>query len=132
MAVYRRSSEPIGFVERDIPRGTILGWSGSIAAIPSTFRLCDGTRGTPNLLDRFIVGAGSTYAPADLGGTFVHLHDFTGTGHTHFAKAGTELNSGAEIENESSESSISGTTNPPSAIAPYYALALVMYDGRPL
>jgi microcystin-dependent protein len=32
-------------------------WSGSIASIPSGWALCDGNNGTPNLQNRFIVGA---------------------------------------------------------------------------
>jgi len=45
-----------------MPRGGIILWSGSIATIPIGWLLCDGTGGTPNLRDRFVVGAGSTYA----------------------------------------------------------------------
>lgn len=40
-----------------LPKGIITMWSGSIAAIPSGWVLCDGTNGTPDLRDRFIVGA---------------------------------------------------------------------------
>jgi cytoskeletal protein CcmA (bactofilin family)/microcystin-dependent protein len=52
-----------------VPRGVILMWSGSIATIPISWSLCDGTNGTPNLRDRFIVGAGSTYAVNSNGGS---------------------------------------------------------------
>lgn len=40
-----------------VPSGCILMWSGSIASIPSGWRLCDGTGGTPDLRNRFIIGA---------------------------------------------------------------------------
>ena len=50
------------------PPGGIIMWSGSIASIPSGWLLCDGTSGTPNLRDRFVVGAGTTYAVAATGG----------------------------------------------------------------
>ncbi len=40
-----------------IPPGVIVMWSGSISAIPNGWALCDGTNGTPNLTDRFIVPA---------------------------------------------------------------------------
>jgi hypothetical protein len=49
--------------------GMIILWSGSIASVPSGWALCDGTNGTPNLRDRFIVGAGSTYAVNATGGS---------------------------------------------------------------
>ena len=39
------------------PVGGIILWSGSIAAIPSGWALCDGNNGTPDLRNKFIVGA---------------------------------------------------------------------------
>lgn len=41
------------------PAGGIIMWSGTIVAIPVGWALCDGTNGTPNLTDRFILGAGT-------------------------------------------------------------------------
>lgn len=52
-----------------VPSGFIGMWSGSAASIPAGWRLCDGTGGTPNLRDRFIVGAGASYSPGVTGGT---------------------------------------------------------------
>jgi hypothetical protein len=40
-----------------VPSGAILMWSGTIATVPSGWYLCDGTNGTPNLTNRFIIGA---------------------------------------------------------------------------
>jgi microcystin-dependent protein len=40
-----------------VPLGAILMWSGPIATIPNGWLLCDGTNGTPDLRDRFIIGA---------------------------------------------------------------------------
>jgi microcystin-dependent protein len=40
-----------------VPIGSIILWSGSIASIPTDWQLCDGTNGTPDLRDRFVVGA---------------------------------------------------------------------------
>ena len=37
--------------------GMIMMWSGTIATIPSGWALCNGSGGTPDLRDRFIVGA---------------------------------------------------------------------------
>lgn len=37
--------------------GMIMMWSGTVATIPSGWALCDGTSGTPDLRNRFIVGA---------------------------------------------------------------------------
>lgn len=40
-----------------IPAGLISMWGGLIENIPLGWGLCDGTNGTPNLVDRFIMGA---------------------------------------------------------------------------
>ena len=71
------------FVRSIIPAGVILMWSGSIASIPTGWLLCDGTSGTPDLRNRFIVGAGSTYAVGATGGSadaivVSHSHTFAG------------------------------------------------------
>jgi hypothetical protein len=94
------------FVRDIIPTGVITMWYGSIASIPTGWYLCDGTNSTPDLRDRFIVGAGTTYAVAATGGsanatlvshthtatstsTFTgtalgtHTHTLTDPGHTH-------------------------------------------------
>jgi len=39
------------------PIGGIIMWSGTIAAIPTGWALCNGSNGTPDLRDRFIIGA---------------------------------------------------------------------------
>jgi len=51
-----------------MPSGAIILWSGASNAIPTGFVLCDGTNSTPDLRNRFVVGAGSTYAVGDTGG----------------------------------------------------------------
>ena len=53
----------------DLSRGFIGMWSGSIATIPSGWALCNGANGTPDLRDRFVVGAGSTYGVGATGGS---------------------------------------------------------------
>ena len=52
-----------------IEAGTILIWSGALSNIPTGWTLCDGTNGTPDLTDRFVVGAGSSYAVEAVGGS---------------------------------------------------------------
>ncbi|EDY82220.1 Phage Tail Collar Domain family [Verrucomicrobiia bacterium DG1235] len=51
-----------------IPIGGIIMWSGSTSNIPAGWRLCNGSGGTPNLRDRFIVGAGGGYGVNATGG----------------------------------------------------------------
>ena len=50
-----------------IPTGIIVMWSGSVSNVPIGWVLCNGTNGAPNLMDRFIVGAGSTYVTGGAG-----------------------------------------------------------------
>jgi hypothetical protein len=52
-----------------VPRGIILAWSGTVDNIPSGFAICNGTNGTPDLRDRFIVGAGSVRSQGSIGGS---------------------------------------------------------------
>ena len=81
-----------------IPAGMISLWYGSIGSVPSGWYLCDGTNGTPDLRDKFVVAAGSTYSVGATGGTATntlttnelpahsHTATFTGSalaGHSH-------------------------------------------------
>jgi hypothetical protein len=62
--------------------GMIMLWSGSSASIPSGWLLCDGSSSTPDLRNRFVVGATSTYAVGATGGSadaIVVSHTHTGT-----------------------------------------------------
>jgi hypothetical protein len=66
--------------------GMIMLWSGSSASIPSGWLLCNGSSGTPDLRNRFVVGATSTYAVGATGGSadaVVVSHTHTDAGHTH-------------------------------------------------
>ena len=56
------------------PTGGIIMWSGAIVDIPAGWYLCDGNNGTPNLVDKFVVGAGGTYAKGATGGSGSHNH----------------------------------------------------------
>jgi hypothetical protein len=112
--------------------GFIILWSGSIATIPSGWVLCNGASSTPDLRDRFVVGAGSTYAVGATGGEATHAlsvaelpahhHNYgraldAGTGTAKAASAGTTYNTNTDDTG-------SGTAheNRP----PYYALAYIM------
>ena len=66
------SSTQTGSASNGIPAGLISMWSGAEDAVPDGWALCNGENGTPDLRDRFIVGAGSTYAVGDVGGEAEH------------------------------------------------------------
>lgn len=42
--------------------GMIMAWDASIPDIPTGWHICDGTSGTPDLRDRFVLGAGGSQA----------------------------------------------------------------------
>ena len=98
------------------PVGTIVAWAGSSASIPSDYQLCDGGAASttelqaitganvPDLRDRFIIGAGNSYAVDATGGSadaILVSHSHTINNHTHsFSGSGSDTVS----------ISISGTT----------------------
>lgn len=98
----------------DMPRGAIIMWSGALADIPEGWALCDGTKGTPNLLDKFIacVPDGKTN-PGEQGGTHAqrltvnqlpaHKHAASGGEHTH------EMNHIHDLASSNSEAAKSGS-----------------------
>lgn len=47
----------LGIQSRIIPVGGVIFWPFSVASIPAGFQLCDGTNGTPDMRDRFPIGA---------------------------------------------------------------------------
>jgi hypothetical protein len=54
-----------------VPAGAIMMWSGSIGSIPAGYVICNGSSGTPDLRDYFIVGAGNSFAVGNTGGFVV-------------------------------------------------------------
>jgi len=134
-----------------LPSGAILLWSGSVASIPSGFVLCDGTNSTPDLRDRFVVGAGSTYAVNATGGSanatlpsHTHTATVTDPGHSHTfgadlgaAQSGAGRNGVADpisanlsTNTNTTGISVSNSTEGASAtnanLPPYFALAYIM------
>jgi hypothetical protein len=108
-----------------IPSGCIILWSGASGSIPASYYLCDGNNGTPDLRNRFIVGAGDTYSVNQTGGSadaivVSHTHTATSTsvvtdpGHTHNAEAGNFGGSGTSFgggyANDYTETTASATT----------------------
>jgi hypothetical protein len=74
-------------LEIGIAMGIIVIWSGLVTSIPISWQLCDGTNGTPDLRNRFVVSAGSAYAVNSTGGSLNHIH--TAEGSTGFTALST-------------------------------------------
>jgi hypothetical protein len=129
-----------------IPTGLIAIWSGSTGSIPSGWTLCNGTNGTPDLRNSFIVGAGSTYAVGQTGGSadaivVSHTHTVTDPGHLHntasTGAASTVINAAAGNTTGASTSTTAtattgitiqsaGSSGTGANLPPYYALAFIM------
>ena len=98
--IKARLVEMSGFL---VPSGVILMWGGSADTIPRGWALCDGTNGTPDLLDRFVVASGKNYPQGSKGGAASATPDVsTGTAKTGIrladaAPGGTAGSSGTGI-----------------------------------
>ena len=71
-----------------VPSGGIIIWKGAANAIPSGWYLCNGSNGTPDLRDRFVIGAGNSYAVNATGGSkdaviVQHNHSVSDPTHGH-------------------------------------------------
>lgn len=107
--------------------GQICLWQGAIVDIPAGFALCDGNNGTPDLRNRFAVGAGDTYDPDDTGGAVNHNHTFTSNVHSHASAAGPpNVFSDAGANKKPEDRVVNGTTNNGSSLPPFFALPFIM------
>ena len=76
-----------------VPSGVIMMWSGAENAIPSGWYLCNGSNSTPDLRNKFIVGAGAGYSVGNTGGSDtvtlstsqIAAHSHTTNNHNHSA-----------------------------------------------
>jgi len=139
-------------VASSFPSGGIIIWSGSSVAIPSGWLLCDGTSSTPDLRNRFVVGATDTYNVGDTGGSadavvVSHTHTATSTvsdpGHNHSTGVRNTGNTAADgagagkcdtgtSGTSTTGISVSTTVNSTGSsgtnanLPPYYALCYIM------
>jgi hypothetical protein len=86
------------FVHRLLPVGMIIMWYGNVATIPYGWALCNGDSGTPDLRNKFVVGAGDTYNPAATGGAASVTATTANNGaHTHSGITGNTALSIAQM-----------------------------------
>jgi len=111
------------------PAGGIILWSGSTASIPSGWVLCNGSNSTPDLRDRFVVGAGSSYGVNATGGASsvtlatsqipAHNHSASSSssttihdsGHSHTISALRPSESGNTISTSTGGAAVTASTN---------------------
>ena len=126
-----------------IPIGGIIIWSGSVSNIPSGFHLCDGSTigscATPDLRDRFVVGAGGSYSVGATGGAATHTltvaempsHSHNHTDY-HLGTSSSPCFSAGAANNQAITASTTRATTSAGGggahnnLPPYYALAYIM------
>ncbi|USF25561.1 hypothetical protein N510_000473 [Firmicutes bacterium ASF500] len=135
--------------EASIPAGVVVMWSGAQSNIPAGWALCDGMNGTPDLRDRFVLGAGGRYSVGARGGADkvalssnelpAHTHGYTpskliwspSTTYGEYELSIRYAN-GEEYGNAFYNSSYRSDTEPAGAgsahenMPPYYALCYIM------
>jgi microcystin-dependent protein len=84
-----------GVSNAHVPSGVIVMWYGSESNIPSGWRICNGYNNTPDLRDRFIIGAGNNYELNDTGGQEnVKLTESELPSHRHYIDSDVISNGG--------------------------------------
>lgn len=136
------------------PLGLIGMFEGLISNIPDGWVLCDGSNGTPDLRDKFIIGSSVdsgeqsvtsiTGVNTKIGGNkdaivVAHTHDITDPGHTHTvvgANNGENASGTSSSADDATKTTSKNTTGitinstgssgTNANLPPYYALAFIM------
>jgi hypothetical protein len=127
-----------------VPKGGIIMWSGTIATIPFGWALCDGTNGTPNLVDKFVIcakqddsGTPKTNVTGSLtqtGGAatsdalIAHTHGFTLETRGNSADVPQTVSQGdsnTSVTDYTGTTASAGSGDSFSIMNPYYALAFI-------
>jgi len=130
-----------------LPKGVIVAWNGTHP--PDGWTICDGTNGTPDLRDKFILGSGPKFGATGLtGGESEHVltvdelpshnHEFTSftsaSGHCQNPPCGTmntdrgpnRTDKPAQSGNNLLSISMTGGNKPHNNMPPYFILTYIM------
>lgn len=132
-----------GSQNNSLPIGSIVIWSGTVASIPTGWQLCDGINGTPDLRDRFVVGArqdsggmamtnvsgsltkvgGETKHTLTVAEMPAHSHAYNEpTFYSRYDGHSSPLCTGTQV----SQTNTVGGGQPHNILPPYYALCFIM------
>ena len=124
-----------------VPKGGIIIWSGAVSDIPTGWVLCDGTNGTPDLRDRFVLGAGHNYSVGATGGESEHILTIDEMPkHSHKYTSPLQGNDSTGIANgnhydkeafmhpmiDGENTGNTGGSQPHNNMPPYYSLCYIM------
>ena len=122
-----------------IPSGGVIMWSGAANKIPTGWALCNGENGAPDLVDRFILGAGGAVTPGTTGGSKKtggttltvdqmpsHAHSYTAPGYS--AQYGGGSTGGGYNGASGAATGTAGGSQPHDhdLVPPYYALCFII------
>lgn len=126
-----------------LPRGLIIAWAGDL--MPAGWTLCDGTNGTPDLRNVFIIGAGNKYSIGDKGGSAnINININNMPSHSHSYAYGNidnneDVLAGSDLGlvpvpplepiwqgQASTQTGIVGDNTPLNIMPPYYIFAYIM------
>lgn len=107
-------------------KGMIILWWGDFASIPKGWKVCSGNNETPNLMDRVVMGAGSTYATGDTGGAVTHNHTVDDEPHEHNLTIGNAIAAGSDYGLDTTSVDTGISINNADVRPPYYALFYIM------
>lgn len=107
-------------------KGMIILWSGSLPSIPNGWTVCNGSYGTPDLSDRFVIGSSLSYPVDDTGGAENHVHPGSPASHGHYIDVGGDIAAGGDYGAATGDPMSTGNTGSGGGLPPYYALAYIM------
>lgn len=107
---------------KGVPPGTIVMWGS--AAAPSGWVICDGTKGTPDLRAKFVIGVSGSYALDATGGAANHAHGQATASQSDSLPGGSDVAAGGDMADTTSGHTheIESDSN----IPPYHALNYIM------
>lgn len=106
--------------------GMIAMWSGTLGTVPAGWQLCDGTNGTPQLEQKFVIGSQGSLAIGDTGGNAGHVHTFTEDGHWHPNFHFYDVDWPGVYHEDTDIAFDTGTTVTEPNTPPWYTLAFIM------
>ena len=122
----------------EMPVGVIALWSGPIASIPAGWQLCNGTNGTPDLRNLFVVGANADSAgvakstveggaPLQTGGGIAHNHSVLlgGAETGEFIQVEAFVTTPEFVPATTHTHETGGNTDNTTIVPPFFALAYI-------
>lgn len=122
-------------VSDSVPIGSIIAWSGEPSNIPNGWSICDGTNGTPDLRNKFVLGSSSEKPMGTTGGAETHTlsveempaHRHTNTIYTPWNIYGYGSGGGLNTATPNGDNTgIAGGSKPHNNMPPFYTLYYIM------